>query len=127
MPRRLRPGRHAAWALLVAALAEPLSRRSLLSGRLGLVGAWRPEITVCWLETPREVVPGGVARVRARDCLAARGGFCTVCVERCPVPGAIALVDGWPAVDPEVCTGCAVCASVCPAPVVAIAMEGRDG
>ncbi|MGD9688248.1 MAG: 4Fe-4S binding protein [Phycisphaerales bacterium] len=58
----------------------------------------------------------GVAWIQTEACLAHTGSFCTVCSERCPVPGAIEVAAGKPAIRPEVCTGCGVCASVCPAP-----------
>ncbi len=62
----------------------------------------------------------GTARIEVVDCLAWQRSFCTVCEERCPIPGAITLVDGKPSIDPVACTGCGVCLSVCPAPRKAI-------
>jgi ferredoxin len=57
----------------------------------------------------------GYARVREADCLATTS-FCSVCVERCPVEGAIVVELGRPRVDPTRCDGCGVCVGVCPAP-----------
>ncbi|MCC6358981.1 MAG: 4Fe-4S binding protein [Phycisphaerales bacterium] len=62
----------------------------------------------------------GVAYIERADCLAYTGSFCTVCSERCPVPGAIELSQGTPTIRAERCTGCGVCAEVCPAPANAI-------
>ncbi len=68
-------------------------------------------------DQPRKM---GVAWIQTMACLAHTGSFCSVCSERCPVPGAIAVIDGKPAIRADVCTGCGVCASVCPAPVNAV-------
>lgn len=59
----------------------------------------------------------GSVHVRAEACYAAQGNLCDVCAERCPVrPKAIRVSLGTaPALDPELCTGCAVCAWLCPA------------
>lgn len=62
----------------------------------------------------------GVAWIQPMACLAHTGSFCTVCSERCPVLGAIDVMAGRPSIRADVCTGCGVCASVCPAPVNAI-------
>jgi ferredoxin-type protein NapG len=62
----------------------------------------------------------GTAVIQAWNCLAHQNSFCTVCSEQCPVPGAIALVDGKPRVDERVCTGCGVCHYACPAPANAV-------
>ncbi len=62
----------------------------------------------------------GIARLQTHYCLAHNRSFCTVCAERCPVQGAIELRDGKPNIVSEVCTGCGVCHSVCPAPANAI-------
>jgi ferredoxin-type protein NapG len=62
----------------------------------------------------------GVAWIQTMACLAHTGSFCSVCAERCPVPGAIEVSAGKPRIRESVCTGCGVCASVCPAPTNAI-------
>jgi len=62
----------------------------------------------------------GVAWIQTMACLAYTGSFCTVCSERCPVPGAIEVKAGKSRIREEVCTGCGVCATVCPAPCNAI-------
>lgn len=62
----------------------------------------------------------GVAWIQTMACLAHTGSFCTVCSERCPVENAIEVRAGKPRIREDVCTGCGVCAAVCPAPVNAI-------
>ncbi len=62
----------------------------------------------------------GTAKVTAQLCLAHHGTTCSVCSERCPVAGAIAVADGKPTVREDACTGCGVCRYVCPAPENAI-------
>lgn len=65
-----------------------------------------------------------VAVIQGRFCLAYTS-FCSVCAERCPVPGAIRLEKGIPMVVPELCDGCAVCHAVCPAPAKAVLLLPR--
>ncbi len=63
-------------------------------------------------------------------CLAHMGTTCTVCVEHCPVPGAITLESGKPRIDEDRCTGCGVCHYVCPAPenaVIVMPLAERPG
>jgi ferredoxin-type protein NapG len=62
----------------------------------------------------------GTASVDHGQCLAWQGTLCTVCSERCPVDGAIAVTGGRPAIDATACTGCGVCQHVCPAPYNAV-------
>jgi ferredoxin-type protein NapG len=62
----------------------------------------------------------GVAYIEKMACLAHTGSFCSVCSERCPVPGAIEVANGRPRIREDVCTGCGVCAFVCPAPTNAV-------
>lgn len=81
-----------------------------------------PCITACEpgvlrIDQPRKM---GVAQIERQACLAYTGSFCTVCAERCPVPGAIELSAGKPRIVAETCTGCGVCAFVCPAPSNAV-------
>lgn len=55
----------------------------------------------------------------------ARVDFCAVCVERCPVPGAITMQGSAPVIDDARCDGCGRCVEVCPAPFRAL--ERVDG
>lgn len=92
-----------------------MSRR----GMLGLL--WRP------LQRPTQEPAASantVAVIQGRHCLALTS-FCAACVERCPVAGAIQVANGMPAVVPDVCTGCGICQTVCPAPVNAVLMLPR--
>lgn len=68
-------------------------------------------------QRPRKM---GTAWVQPMACLAHTGSFCTVCSERCPVPGAIEVRQGKPIIHESACTGCGVCVNVCPAPSKAI-------
>lgn len=58
----------------------------------------------------------GTPHVRPHACLAYRGS-CSVCVEQCPVEGALLVEQGHPRVISEMCTRCGICVSVCPAPI----------
>jgi ferredoxin len=66
-----------------------------------------------------------LALILDRFCLAWQGSFCSVCVERCPEPGAILTEKGKPRVNPDLCTGCAICHEVCPAPKNAVFLVTR--
>jgi ferredoxin-type protein NapG len=77
---------------------------------------------------PDQPLRMGRAMIVEQTCLAHQGTFCTVCSERCPVPGAIVLSGGKPRVVEERCTGCGVCFHVCPAPqnaVIAMPLPDR--
>jgi ferredoxin len=113
-----------------------LSRRELLTGRLGggrqvevqPKPVWRPPAAFARLDTLTGAPPPGEGQrafVRLDRCLAWVGSFCTACAERCPVRGAITLQVGKPIVEPDACTGCGVCAAVCPAPSGAIGWRDR--
>lgn len=65
-----------------------------------------------------------VAVIQGRFCLAYTS-FCTVCAERCPVPGAMKVEKGIPMIVPDTCTGCGVCHEVCPAPTNAVLVIPR--
>jgi ferredoxin len=67
----------------------------------------------------------GVARVRTSTCLAWQGSFCSVCVERCPVEGAIVEELGRPSMVENKCTGCGLCIQLCPAPINALQQVPR--
>jgi len=66
-----------------------------------------------------------LALILDRFCLAWQGSFCSVCVERCPEPGAILTEMGKPRVNPDLCTGCKICHDVCPAPKNAVFLVAR--
>ena len=58
----------------------------------------------------------GVAKVISDACVAWDWGGCTVCVDVCPVEGAITLDDrGRPIVHEALCDGCGLCEMECPA------------
>lgn len=59
----------------------------------------------------------GVAKVISDSCVAWQWQGCTVCVDVCPVAGAIQLDNrGRPHVDDALCNGCGLCQTQCPAP-----------
>lgn len=64
------------------------------------------------------------AIIQGRFCIALTS-FCSTCVERCPVPGAITRDRGLPMILADACTGCGVCHDVCPAPRKAVLMLPR--
>ncbi len=61
-----------------------------------------------------------VARVDRLKCLGSMAQVCTVCIERCPIEGAIRLDGTEPVVDAARCDGCGECERTCPSPLVAI-------
>jgi Pyruvate/2-oxoacid:ferredoxin oxidoreductase delta subunit len=104
-----------------------LSRRALLFGNWAdpapAPGPAPAPAAVNWLGD-RAVAPLAegkrIAKVQPFSCLNAMGSFCSTCVERCPVPGAIRAEGRRVLVAAEACTGCGICADVCPAPGNAI-------
>lgn len=90
-----------------------------------------PCVKACPTGALREDAPRVLGRaVIGADCLALRGSSCSVCAERCPVPGALRLEGGRPVVDASRCTGCGVCQHVCPAPrnpVIILPLLRRGG
>lgn len=80
------------------------------------------------LEAPRDARMGSV-HVRDEACYAAQGNLCDVCAERCPVrPKAIRVSMGEaPELDPALCTGCAVCAWLCPAKAIDVVPRTVEG
>jgi Na+-translocating ferredoxin:NAD+ oxidoreductase RNF subunit RnfB len=99
---------------------------SALSRRQWITGFWRPAPPAGESKTriPQAPVDPGprVAVIQGRHCLAYRNLMCTSCIERCPEPEAIVLVDKMPRVNPSACTGCGDCHAVCPAPQNAVLM-----
>ncbi len=83
-----------------------------------------PCIEACETGALRPEAPAalGTARVSPLDCLNRLATPCSVCIERCPVPGAIDFVGDVPEVNDPLCTGCGICQHVCPAPHNAILM-----
>lgn len=65
-----------------------------------------------------------VPAVLEHACLATTS-MCSVCVERCPRPGAIAVSNGRPRVVEAACDGCGRCLAVCPAPTMAFTLVPR--
>ena len=64
----------------------------------------------------------GLAVIDMASCYAAQGQPCDYCVVKCPL-GKDAIrfdADKIPVVDPVGCTGCGVCAYLCPAPAIHI-------
>lgn len=74
--------------------------------------------------TQPALAPGLVPEVLPHRCLAT-SSFCSVCIERCPAPGAIVTHQGRPRVVAELCHGCGRCIAACPAPILALALVPR--
>lgn len=103
-----------------------VSRRGLFSAFLKpLQGKARPARAASGPSASPLVRTDQVAVIQGRHCLAYQQEYCSVCYERCPVPGAIDFNEGMPRIVLETCTGCAVCRDVCPAPENAILMTPR--
>ncbi len=65
-------------------------------------------------ETPRPLPRLAVARVNLDTCLPYLGPECGACADACPVPGALEWKGGVrPVIEPESCTGCALCREAC--------------
>ena len=98
-----------------------ISRRDLFRSLLGRRGG-----TVDVPPPPAAAeAPPPLALILDHFCLAWQGSFCSVCSERCPVPGAITTEMGKPRVQPDLCTGCQICQEVCPAPKNAVFLVAR--
>jgi MauM/NapG family ferredoxin protein len=85
-----------------------------------------PCITAC---TPRALVPTdrasirmGSARLKVDTCLISQGQRCDYCVTCCPLKGSAITwgSDGIPSIHKDHCTGCAVCAYLCPADAIVL-------
>lgn len=96
-------------------MVDPDRQACLMCADFPCISACEPQVL-----SPRVTVAMGTAKVIAQTCLAHQGTTCTACSEQCPVPDAIEVVNGKPAVREEICTGCGVCRYVCPAPENAI-------
>ena len=98
-----------------------------------------PELNPCWLCKDLPCIaacePGalqpleqasmarmGLAEISASQCFSASGSICEVCDERCPVrPKAVRFTRGQlPEIDADLCTGCGICAHLCPADAITI-------
>jgi len=68
----------------------------------------------------------GRAVVHPDTCLSTATVTCTRCVDVCPEAGAIAAVEGRGIlIDPQLCTGCAMCYRECPTTPKSLHLEGR--
>ncbi len=68
--------------------------------------------------------PTRYALVSGRNCIAIHQ-TCSVCIDQCPIPGAMQWDAGLPMVNPDLCNGCRICQQVCPAPTNAIRLIPR--
>ena len=77
----------------------------------------------CWQACPTGALSAnapsaaniGVAKVISDACVAWGWSGCTVCVDACPVEGAISLDEhGRPSVNEQACNGCGACEQKCP-------------
>ncbi len=106
---------------------RPVSRRDVFRALFGRRHEEPPSPVPAEPSPPPPPAPaiGELALILDRFCLAHQGSFCSVCVERCPEPGAIVTEQGKPRVVADLCTGCRVCHDVCPAPKKAIFFVAR--
>lgn len=104
-----------------------LSRRDLFRSFFGRSREKTDESPEPLEAAPAKVIDEAppLALILDRFCLAWQGSFCSVCVERCPIPGAIVTEMGKPRVVPDLCTGCKICHDVCPAPKNAVFLVSR--
>lgn len=84
-----------------------------------------PCITACptdALQQQYAARPLGTAVIDPSLCLAYNQGFCQSCITNCPLSGRAIVPDpeGRPVVNADICTGCGICTSVCPAEQPAI-------
>lgn len=103
-----------------------LSRRDILRAFFGQ----RRQAVESDEKDPTKAAEDQIALILDRFCLAYQGGFCSVCSEHCPQPGAIVVSQGKPRIEPDACTGCEKCRDVCPAPrnaVFLVARKPRQG
>jgi len=96
-------------------MIDPYTTACIMCENTPCITACKPGVLRA--DQPRRM---GVAWIQTMACLAHTGSFCTVCSERCPVAGAIEVKAGKPRIREDVCTGCGVCAGVCPAPTNAV-------
>ncbi len=124
--RRLVPATSAPPAVPASPEASHEVRPAAAVARFGSSGT-PPTLTPCGTALP-SAPPAAppVAVIAGRFCLAYRHSFCSVCRERCPVPGAVVVERGLPRIDPILCNGCRICHEVCPAPVNAIRLVPRS-
>ncbi|MHC4910070.1 MAG: 4Fe-4S dicluster domain-containing protein [Planctomycetota bacterium] len=100
-------------------MIDPHSAACVMCEDMPCIAACEPGVLL-----PDVPVRMGTAEIRAVYCIAHQGTTCTLCVEQCPVEGAI-VVDGRgrPTVDATTCVGCGVCQYVCPAPYNAVVVQ----
>lgn len=71
------------------------------------------------LKRPEDVQDGSAlpriatATINPATCLPYTGPECGACASSCRVPGAMVWDHEKPKIDPEVCTGCAMCRDAC--------------
>ncbi len=67
------------------------------------------------------------AEIDQGTCLPYSGPECGACADSCPVPGALQWTDGIrPTIDPDRCTGCALCREACILDHKAIRISARQ-
>ena len=65
--------------------------------------------------TPRGSIRLGLARLKPHLCVVPKGDVCDFCVTYCPVADeAIKMSDEGPVIIESGCTGCGMCAVMCP-------------
>tara|TARA_B100000959_G_C14935645_1_gene605621 strand:- start:1055 stop:1600 length:546 start_codon:yes stop_codon:yes gene_type:complete len=65
-------------------------------------------------ENPEKLPEIAIVTINEVTCLPYSGPECGACAHVCPVPNALTWKNGIkPAIDPELCTGCALCREAC--------------
>ena len=91
---------------------EPIRQACVMCSDTPCISACEPG--VLRMELPLTMA---TARIDTEACLPYQGQPCQLCVDHCPVKGAISQDEvGRPQINADACTGCGVCLQVCPAP-----------
>lgn len=95
------------WPCVAVCEAGALNRPEPAEGDEGPL----PRLARAWLDPAR--------------CLPYQGPECGACAGSCPVPGALVWEAERPRIDPDRCTGCALCRQACIVEPPAIVVQSR--
>ena len=117
-----------AWAIRKATEKEAHTGYPLLEPELTACALCEdplPCIAACetgaLVSTPRLSVRLGLARLETSRCVVPKGQDCDFCVSYCPLPDlAIRMSEEGPMIIASGCTGCGLCAVMCPEEALSI-------